>query len=765
MPADIPFVSGAPVLRVEDERLLTGGGQFLDDLVVSDLAHAAVIRSPHPHARIMEINVAAARAMPGVLLVLTGEDYAADGLGSIPCQDACLTRDGAPRPDLPFPALARERVLYVGEAVVLVVADTDVIASDAAELVDVNYDPLPANTELDCASEDDTPLLWPQCPANEVFYATQGDPQSTDTKFLNAAHVVRQRLVNQRVSANPLEARGYIGRFSDDKYELYGGVHSPHLFRTQLARDVFHIEEDQLRIITGDVGGSFGMRGALFAEIVLVLWAAQRVGRPVKWAASRTESFVSDHHGRDVISDAGLALDDDGKFVGLRVSIKTNMGAYLSIKGPRSPLNALTLLAGCYKISACDVSASGVMTNTVPTAPYRGAGGPEAAYILERLIDKAAMETGCDRVDLRRRNLIAAADMPYDTGLGLIYDCGAFEEVMDEALSLAEYSAFGIRRAASVKADKRRGIGVCNVLEQTGRPSIEGADLRIDADGGVTLAVGTAPQGQGHETIFKQLVCEELGVTPNRISVITGDTAMTDVGGGTFNSRSAVCGGAVVEIVKQKLIERCRDLAADQLEAAVEDIEFSAGMFQIMGTDRRMSLIDVAMAAGGVGDAAEYSPEAPTFPQGCHICEVEIDLETGIVSVERYVTVDDVGTILNPMTLEGQIHGGVAQGIGQALLEQICYDAASGQILSGSFMDYAMPRADDLCDFTSGSHPVPTRSNPLGVKGAGEAGTVGALPAVLCAVADALADIGGGDIDMPTTPERVWQLLAKGCGR
>lgn len=765
MSSEISFVAGAPVQRVEDERLLTGSGQFLDDRQFPDLSYAAVVRSPHPHARIINVDIAAAQAMPGVLLVLTGEDYAADRLGSIPCQDACRSRDGSQRADLPFPALARERVLYVGEAVALVVAETEVIARDAAELVDVTYEPLPANTNLERATENDSPILWSQCPANEVFYATQGDPQSTDTAFSSAAQIVHQRLVNQRVSANPLEARGYIGRFSDNKYELYGGVHSPHLFRTQLTRDVFRIEENQLRIVTGDVGGSFGMRGAMFAEIVLVLWAAQRVGRPVKWAASRTESFVSDHHGRDVISNAELALDEVGRFLGLRVSIMTNMGAYLSIKGPRSPLNALTLLAGCYKIPACDVSASGVMTNTVPTAPYRGAGGPEAAYIIERLIDKAAKEIGIDRVDLRRRNLIAAEDMPYDTGLGLTYDCGAFEEVMDKALELADYPGFEARRASSEKAGKRRGISVCNVLEQTGRPSIEGADLRIGADGGVTLAVGTAPQGQGHETIFKQLVCETLGVTPEQVSITTGDTAATVVGGGTFNSRSAVCGGAAVEIAKQKLIERCRELAAGRLEAAIEDIEFSSGTFQIIGTDRRISLTDVAITEGGVGEAAEFSPEAPTFPQGCHICEVEIDIETGTVSVERYITVDDVGTVLNPMTLEGQIHGGVAQGIGQALLEQIHYDPESGQILSGSFMDYAMPRAGDICSFTSGSHPVPTKTNPLGVKGAGEAGTVGALPAVMCAVADALAEYGGGDIDMPATPDRIWQLLATGSER
>ncbi|NKB21475.1 MAG: molybdopterin-dependent oxidoreductase [Alphaproteobacteria bacterium] len=760
MSSDLSFELGAPVPRVEDERLLIGGGQFLDDRAFPDMVHAAVVRSPHPHARIMKIDITVAQVIPGVLLILTGEDYAAAGLGSIPCQDACETRDGMPRPDLPFPALARKRVLYVGEAVAFVVAESDVIARDAAELVEVKYDPLPSNTDLDKAG--DTPVLWPQCLENEVFYATQGDAQSTDRAFADAAHIVHQRLVNQRISANPLEVRGYIGCFEGGKYKLLGGVHSPHLFRTQLTRDVFHINEDQLRIVTGDVGGSFGMRGALFPEIILVLWASQKLGRPVKWLASRTESFVSDHHGRDVISDAELALNGAGKFLGLRVAIKANIGAYLSIKGPRSALNALTLQAGCYKIAACDVNASGIMTNTVPTAPYRGAGGPEAAYILERLIDKAAIETGFDRVEIRRRNLISTADMPYDTGLGLTYDCGEFEAVMDQALALADISGFEERRAASLIAGKRRGIGVCNVLEQTGRPSIEGADLRIDAEGRVTLAVGTAPQGQGHETIFKQLICEALGVMPEQVAVVTGDTVATNVGGGTFNSRSAVCGGAAVEIVKQKIIERCRNLAADQFEAAVEDIEFSSGQFQITGTDRCISLIDVAIAEGGVGEAAEFSPDTPTFPQGCHICEVEIDSDTGIVSVERYVTVDDVGTVLNPLTLEGQIHGGVVQGIGQALLEEIHYDPASGQILSGSFMDYAMPRADDICSFASGSHPVPTKTNSLGVKGAGEAGTVGALPAVMCAVADALADIGGRDIDMPATPERVWQVIAKG---
>ena len=756
---DVSFVAGAPVPRVEDDRLLAGKGKFLNNRKFKNLVHAAVVRSVHPHARIKEVKITRAQAMAGVLLVLTGKEYEADGLGSIPCQDICQKRDGTTRYNLPFPALASERVLYVGEAIAFVVAETDIIARDAAELVEVIYEPLLANTDVNCAGEESSPVIWEQCPTNEVFYAMQGDAKSTEDAFRKATHVVRQRLVNQRVSANPLEMRSYVGSMSGGKYELYGGVHSPHLLRKQLTENIFHIDEDELRIVAVEVGGSFGMRGALFPEIILVLWAAQKLQRPVRWSASRTESFVSDHHGRDVVSDAELAIDAAGKFIGLRVSMKANMGAYLSLKGPRSPLNALTLVAGCYRIGACDVRASGLATNTVPTAPYRGAGGPEAAYIMERLIDKACNEIGFDRVDLRRQNLIGPADMPYDNGLGLTYDCGAFEDVMDKALTLADVSGYGGRRLVSLNSGKRRGIGVCNVLEQTGRPSIEGATLRLDTEGGITLAVGTAPQGQGHETIFKQLVCESLGVMPDRVMIVTGDTAMTEVGGGTFNSRSAICGGEVVARVKQKLIERCYDLAAVHLEVAVTDLRFSSGQFYIVGTDRRISLMDIARSEGGMEETAEFSPEAPTFPQGCHVCEVEIDPETGDVSIERYVAVDDVGNILNPSILEGQIHGGVAQGIGQALLEEIRYDPVNGQILSGSFMDYPMPRADNFCNFTSESYPIPTNINSLGVKGAGEAGTVGALPAVMCAVADALADVGGGDINMPATSERIWQAL------
>ena len=760
MSSESPFVSGAPVTRVEDHRLLTGGGQFLDDQIFPGMAYAAVVRSPHAHADIVGIDLSRAKDAPGVLLVLTGKDYAADGLGSIPCQDVCFTRDGDPLPKLPFPALASNRVLYVGDAVALVIAESDVAARDAAEMVEVSYDLLPPVVSFQEPRQLVVNPVWQGCPVNEVFHEEQGDRQSTDMAFAGAAHIVRQTMINQRVSANPLEPRGYIGCYEADRYILHGGVHSPHLFRAQLAKDIFKTTEDRLRLITGDVGGSFGMRGALFPEIVLVLWAARKLGRAVKWVASRSESFLSDHHGRDLSSTAELALDKSGKFLGLRVLARANLGAYISVKGPRSALNALTMLAGCYQIPACFVQADGVMTNTIPTAPYRGAGGPEAAYIIERLIDKSARELNLDRVELRRRNLIPEIAMPYDTGLGLTYDCGQFEQVLDKALSVADFDDYEQRRAASRDAGKIRGLGICNVIEQTARPNKEAAEIGFDDDGRVTVFLGTAPQGQGHETIFRQLACEALGIEPDNVTVKTGDSDRTSVGGGTFNSRSAVCGGAAVHHAAQEVIRRGGELAADQLEAAIGDIVFADGLFKVAGTDRSLSFKEIVSVAGGFSEEAVYLPDAPTIPLGCHICEIEIDPDTGVISVDRYVTIDDVGTVINPLLLEGQIHGGVAQGIGQALFEQVHYDPESGQLLTGSFMDYTMPRADDLCSFISETHPVPTALNPLGVKGAGEAGTVGALPAVMCAVADALEPYGGGDIEMPATPERVWQILS-----
>lgn len=751
------YAPGESVPRSEDRRLLTGGGVYLDDFQANGQAQAAFVRSPHAHAGIVAVDPAAALALPGVLAVLTGSDYRDDGLGGLPCYDRCTRRDGTPM-EAPFhPALPADRVRFVGEPVAMVVAETAAVARDAAERVVIEYTPLPA-----VLGAGESPALHEAFADNEAFFARAGDSAATAAAFSGARHVVEQTLHDQRVTANTMEPRGYLGSFdaATGRFTLRGGVHSPHVLCGQLARELFHLPEDRFRVVTGDVGGSFGMRGAVYPELVLVLWAARRLGRPVKWVASRGEGLIGDDQGRDMTSEAALALDEDGNFLGLRVSVTANMGAWLGVKGPRSSLNTLNLLSGVYRFPTKDISVAGIFTNTNPTSPYRGAGGPEAAYILERLIDKAARETGLDRVELRRRNLIGEAAMPYDTGLGLVYDSGAFGAVMEKAMALADVPGFDGRRSESRARNRLRGLGICNAIEQTARPGREGASIALDEAGRVTVRIGTASQGQGHETLWKQLVCGALGWSPDRVEIWDGDSDGTISGGGTFNSRSAVCGGMAVRAAAEKIVARGRDLAADRLEAAPADIAFSEGRFVIAGTDRSVSLVDIAASAGGLSEEAEYSSESPTFPNGTHICEVEIDSESGRVEIVSYVAVDDVGVELNPLLLAGQIHGGVAQGIGQALMEAVVFDPGSGQNLTGSFMDYAMPRASDVCSFRTGSHPVPTALNPLGVKGAGEAGTCGALPAAMCAICDALAC---DDIGMPATPETVWRVLARGC--
>ena len=755
------FAPGLGVTRSEDFRLLTGGGHYLDDRNVPGQAHAVMVRSPHAHARIRAIHAEDARATPGVLAVLTGDDYRDDGLGALPCLDSCRRRDGSAMVAPPHPALPRVRVLFVGEAVAMVIADSAAVARDAAERVVVDYQPLAAVAGIARATAGDAPVGWPDFPANECFHAVVGDGVAVDRAFANAAHKVEQTLVNHRVLANSMETRGYLGHYdaASARFTLYGGVHGPHALRAQLARHIFQAPEHRFRIVTGDVGGSFGMRGAMYPELVLVLWASKRLGRPVKWVAARSEAMVSDDHGRDMVSRAALALDGQGRFLALRVELTADMGAYLGVKGPRSALNTLSLLSGVYRFPAARVSATGIFTNTNATSPYRGAGGPEAVYILERLIDKAARDLGLDRVALRRTNLIAADAMPYDTGLGLSYDCGGFERTMDRALALAGVAEQGDRRAAAARRGHIYGIGVANAIEQTARPGMEGAEISLQADGGATVRAGTASQGQGHETIYKQLVCGSLGLDPDRIRVLDGDSDGTTAGGGTFNSRSAVCGGTAVRLALDKVIETGKAIAADLLETAAADMEFADGRFKVAGTDRTVTLQEVVEAGSGLAESATFTTTAPTFPSGTHICEVEIDPETGSVEIVRYTTVDDVGTVINPLLLDGQIHGGVVQGIGQALLEAVVFDPHSGQNLTGSLMDYAMPRADNLCAIRTGSSPVPTATNPLGAKGAGEAGTVGALPAVMCAVADALAELGGADMDMPATPERIWRAM------
>jgi carbon-monoxide dehydrogenase large subunit len=757
----VPFAPGESVPRSEDRRLLSGGGRFLDDCTAPEHIVAAFVRSPHAHAHIVSIESVVILRIPGVLAVLTGADYRADGLGSLPCQDRCQRRDGSQMVAPRHPALPEDRVRFVGEPVAMVIAETAEIARDAAERLVVAYEPLSA-----VLRPGDLPSLHDSFADNEAFYETAGDAGDagdageTDSAFSKAPHVVEQTLHDHRVTANTMEPRGYLGEYDAGSgcFTLRGGGHSPHTLRDQLAHDVFHLPEDRFRVVTGDVGGSFGMRGAIYPELVLVLWAARRIGRPVKWVASRSEGLIGDDHGRDVISHAGLALDSDGNFLGLRVSIIANLGAWLGVKGPRSPLNTLNLLSGVYRFPAKDISVAGIFTNTNPVSPYRGAGGPEAGYILERLIDKAARETGFDRIDLRRRNLIGEDAMPYDTGLGLVYDCGAFGAVMEKALALADVAGFGNRRSASQARRCRRGIGICNAIEQTARPGLEGASVELDATGGAIVRVGTASQGQGHETIWKQLVCGGLGLAPDRVRVLDGDSDGLSAGGGTFNSRSVVSGGMAVTRAVEEIIERGREIASTMLEAAIADIAFQEGCFTIAGTDRSVSLDEIAASVQGLAEEASYSADAPTFPNGTHICEVEIDCETGRVEIQSYIAIDDVGVELNPLLLAGQIHGGVAQGIGQVIMEAVIFDPDSGQNLTGSFMDYAMPRADDLCFIETGSHTVPTALNPLGVKGAGEAGTVGALPATMCAICDAL---GTDDVTMPATPEVVWRVLTR----
>jgi len=757
------FLPGEPVRRGEDERLLTGGGLFLDDWDLPDMARAAMIRSPHPHARIIAIDVGQARALPGVLGVLTGADYRADGLGLIPCLDACQRRDGSPMVVPPHPALATDRVRYLGDCVAMVIAETAAIAEEAADHVVVEYEPLTPITGIGQAVAGDAIRIWDECPDNEVFYAHEGDRRAVDDAFGKAAHIIRQELVNQRVSASTLEPRGYIGDYDrgEARFTLRGGVQSPHGIRDQLAKYIFDVPPDRIRVVTGDIGGSFGLRGPLYPELICVLWAARRVGRPVKWVASRGEGFIGDDHGRDAVSTASLAFDADGLFLALRVSSIVNLGAYPAIKGPRAPLNTLALLSGVYDIPALDVSVAGICSNTNPTSPYRGAGGPEAAYILERLIDKAARALHIDRVALRRRNLIAEDAFPHDTGVGLVYDCGAFERTMDAAIALADMAGFDARRDEARRRGRLLGLGICNAIEQTARPSPEGAEIRLEPGGRATIAVGTAGQGQGHATIYRQLVCPALGLDPDKVRIHDGDSDAVTTGVGTFNSRSAVTGGSAAILAVEKIIDAGKPMAASLLEAAIADIEFDGGRYRIAGTDRVVTLGQVVEAASGLSAEALFTPSSPTFPNGTHLCEVEIDPRSGLVAIVRYATVDDVGMVLNPLLLEGQIQGGVVQGIGQAVLEAVRFDPHSGQILTGSFLDYALPRADDVCAIATGSNAVPTALNPLGVKGAGEAGTVGALPTVMCAVSDALARVGARDVDMPATPERLWRALSE----
>jgi aerobic carbon-monoxide dehydrogenase large subunit len=769
------FAIGQSVRRLEDPRLVQGLGRYSDDVSLPREARAVLVRSPHAHARIRRIDAAAALAAPGVLAVLTAADLVADGIGNLPTDRGRKRRDGTPAFPTPRPALARDRVRHVGDPVALVVAETHVQALDAAETVAVDYEPLPAVTRADAALQPGAPLVWDEVPDNVAFVAEAGQPDAVARAFAAAARVAKVDFVVSRVAAAPLEPRAAVGEYDrrSGRYTLHTGIQAPHGTRTLVA-DILRVPQAQVRVVTGDVGGSFGMRSGIYPEMVLVLWAARRLGRPVKWTSDRREGFVTDEHGRDNLSTAELALDADGAFLALRVAINLNVGAYLTQRSAGPGTNNIGGVAGVYVTPAIHHRTTGVFTNTTPTGPYRGAGRPEATYAIERVIDVAARELGMDPIALRRKNLIPPSSMPFKTGLVFTYDSGDFGRGMDLALSLADAAGFEKRRAEARARGRLRGLGLANAIEVAGGPytsvNPDTAEIRVNPDGSVSVFTGSTSMGQGNETAFAQIVSERLGVPPARIQVLWGDSDALGAGRGNGGSGALTVGGSAVVRASEKIVERGRRIAARMLEAAPEDVQLRDGRFMVAGTDRGVTFAEVARTAyqprqlpagmePGFSETAAFTPPAVTFPNGCQVCEVEIDPETGLVRIVRHVVVDDVGRMVNPMLVKGQIHGGVVQGLGQALFEELVYDAESGQLMAGSFMDYAMPRADDLPLFEVDSHEVPTQMNPLGAKGVGEAGTVGALPALVNAVNDALAPLGVRHLDMPMTPQRVWQAI------
>ncbi|MGB9367092.1 MAG: xanthine dehydrogenase family protein molybdopterin-binding subunit [Xanthobacteraceae bacterium] len=764
------FAVGQGVTRFEDPRLLKGGGRYIDDIVLPRMAIGYVLRSPHAHAKIRSIDTTQASAAPGVLLVLTGADWKRSGWGDLPVPGGQKRRDGGAMYRSPYPALAQERVRWVGDYVAFVVAETYAQAADAAELIEVDYEPLPSVTSTADAVVPGVPRVWDDCPDNICFVHLAGDKAAADAALARADHVVRHQLVINRVTAVTMEPRGCIGDYDEtaDHYILYAQPQGVHTFRSDLATQVLKVPESKVRVIAGDVGGSFGMKSAIFNEAPLVLLASKLTGRPVKWQSTRSEAFLSDAEARDNVTEAELALDKDGIFIGMRVKTIANMGAHLQ-SGTPNFLNNLGTLAGVYCTPAIHADVTAVYTHTNPVRPYRGNGRPEAAYVIERLVDLAAAQTGIDGIELRRRNLIPPEAMPFKTGLTFTYDCGEFEKVLDEGLRRADVAGFPKRRAESEKRGKLRGLGISYSIERAGTLGFEGAEVRFDRSGALTLFSGSMTQGQGHETVFKQLVCDRLGIHPDQATYVQGDTDKVFFGQGTGGSRSATLAGSAFHGAMEKILDKGKQLAAHLLGVDAAGVNFAEGIFSSPKTNRTLTMQDVARAAadpnklpqgmeGGLVATSVYKADVENYPNGCHVCEVEIDRDTGEVAIARYTVVDDVGTVLNPMLLHGQIQGGVVQGVGQILMEDIRRDA-SGQPLTGSFMDYALPRASDVGDIAVESHPVPTKTNPIGVKGAGEAGCVGALPAVANALVNALSEFGVRHIEMPATPERIWRAI------
>jgi aerobic carbon-monoxide dehydrogenase large subunit len=764
------FGIGQPVPRIEDPRFITGRGRYVDDFDLPQQCYGVAVMSPHAHARIKRIDTAKAKAAPGVLAVLTGADALADKIGGFAPP---MPEDmGGPKGFRTLRAiLEASKVRTVGDRVAFVVAETAGGARDAAELIEIDYEPLPAVVGVEDAIKPGAPAVWDEAPNNIAFTLMMGNKDATDAAFAKAAHVVSLRLQNTRITANSIEPRAAIGQYhpDSDSYTLYSSTQNPHGTRSAIAGQVLKIPETKLRVISPDVGGGFGMKHGGYPEDALVVWASRRVGgRPVRWVATRSEGLLGDSQGRDQLVTGELALDERGKILGLRVNALHAMGSHVFGASMVVPLYAMRLAPGVYQIPAVHVVGKAVLTNTVPLAPYRGAGRPEATYLIERLLDRAARVIGVDPVEIRRRNFIPASAMPHKLQTGITYDSGDFVHVMDDCLKLADWEGFSKRAAASKKNGKLRGRGIGYFLEEAAVFN-DRMVLRFDPSGMLTILAGTHSHGQGHQTVYTQMASEWLGVPFENIRFVQGDTDAVPMGRGTYGSRSMHVGGNALKRAADTIIEKAKPMAASILEASAGDLEFKDGAFRIVGTDRALSLTDVAKAFYrpvmlppqfdvGLEASGTFAAEPPNYPNGCHVCEVEIDPETGAVTLDRYAAVDDVGRVMNHLLCEGQIHGGVAQGAGQALMEAIVFDA-SGQLITGSFQDYAMPRAIDLPNFTSELTEVPATTNPLGVKGAGEAGATGAPPAIIGAVLDALRPLGIDDIEMPATPSRVWTAI------
>jgi len=774
---------GKSLARREDQRFLTGLGQYTDDVVMPGQTWGVFLRSPHAHARIRGIDTSRALKAPGVVAIFTGADLAEAKVAGLPCGWLIHSKDGSPMKEPAHPVLAQGKVRYVGDQVALIVAESLNQAKDAAELIDVDYEPLPA--VIDTATADKAPAaVHDEAPDNVCYDWGHGDKAAVDAAFAKAAHVTRLDLVNNRLIPNAMEPRAANAVYSrhDDSYTLYVANQNPHVERLLMCAFVLGLPESKVRVIAPDVGGGFGSKIFLYAEETALVWASKRVGRPIKWTAERSESFLTDAHGRDHVTTAEMAMDAQGGFLAMRVKTTANLGAYLSTFASSVPTILYgTLLAGQYRTPAIYCEVKSVFTNTAPVDAYRGAGRPEATYVVERLVEQCAREMKIEPTEIRRRNFVT--QFPYATPVGLTYDTGDYAATLDKALKMADVAGFAARRAEAAKRGKLRGLGYSCYIEACGlAPSniagalgaraglFEAGEVRVHPTGSVTVFTGSHSHGQGHETTFAQVVAGKLGIPVESVEIVHGDTGRIPFGMGTYGSRSLAVGGTAIVKAVDKVIAKGKKIAAHLLEAADTDIEFDNGEFKVAGTDRKVPFAQIALTAyvphnypldklePGLNENAFYDPTNFTYPAGSYVCEVEVDPDTGKTKVIQFVAVDDFGNVVNPMIVEGQVHGGLAQGLGQAMLEGCAYDRESGQLLTGSYMDYTMPRADDLPKFTVGTNVTPCTHNPLGVKGCGEAGAIGSPAAFINALTDAL---GVSDVPMPATPERVWRIANK----